>query len=63
MSAAHPGVRGNGITMQSNPERQSCTESQWDLGPDGELLFNFFYFKIFPSTLRLHCKSELLCLA
>ena len=22
--------------MQSDPERQPCTESQWDLGPDGK---------------------------
>lgn len=59
VSAAHPRVRGNGITMQSNPERQSCTESQWDLGPDGELLFNFCTLKYSPPpfvcTVKVSC--------
>jgi len=35
-SAAHPGVGGDWVTMQSDPERQSCTEGQWDLGSDGK---------------------------
>lgn len=44
-SAAHPGVRSYWVTMQSDPEWQSCTEGQWDLGPDGK--------KICFSTCRL----------
>ena len=44
-SIAHPGVRGDWITMQSDPEWQSCTEGQWNLGPDGKKMsLHFFTF-------------------
>lgn len=42
LSAAHLGVRGDWITMQSDPEWQSCTEGQWDLGPDGKKISSHF---------------------
>lgn len=41
VSAAHPGVRGDRVTVQFDAERQSGTEGERDLGPHG---WNFSHF-------------------
>lgn len=53
LSAAYPGVRCNWITMQSDPEWQSCTEGQWDLGPNGKKRGDYAF-----KNKKKICKNE-----